>query len=165
MMKLILIVRHAKSSWSSPSLSDFDRPLNDRGKRDAPEMARRLKEKRIIPDLLVSSTAVRALSTARYFAEGFGIAQNKIMEVPSLYHAPASVFYETLASIPDDKGFETIALFSHNPGITAFVNDLELATIDNMPTCGVFGFRAKTDSWKDVADAEKSFWFFDAPKL
>ena len=87
------------------------------------------------------------------------------MEVPVLYHAPVSVFYDVIASVNDEMNAETIAIFSHNPGITQFVNDLGLARLDNMPTCGVFAFRARADKWKDVLEAEKSFWFFDAPKL
>ena len=86
-MKTLYIVRHAKSSWDLAGITDFDRPLNERGKRDAPRMAKRLKEKRVNPDLMLSSPAKRALSTCKRFAEGLGYAKDKIKTERGLYHA------------------------------------------------------------------------------
>ena len=161
-MKHLLLVRHAKSSWNNTSLSDFDRPLNDRGMHDAPMMAKRLIARKISIDQLVSSTANRALNTATLFAKELGIKQHDIVKVPMLYHASPDTFDTVIADLPDEH--DTIALFSHNPGITAFVNQQKVAMVDNMPTCGVFGVHALADSWKDFAAAEKRFWFFDYPK-
>lgn len=161
-MKSILLVRHAKSSWDSPSLQDFDRPLNNRGIRDAPMMARRMKERKIHIDAFVSSPANRAFSTATFFAKEYGLKEKDIVQVPKLYHAMPETFESVIAGLEDD--WQTIAMFSHNPGITDFVNELGIARIDNMPTCGIFGLHLLTDHWSEFDKAEKRFWLFDYPK-
>jgi phosphohistidine phosphatase len=162
-MKKLIIVRHAKSSWTNIGMSDFDRPLNERGNKDAPEMANRLFKRNINIDAFVSSTANRAFTTATYFAKAFGKNQAAIMAVPKLNHAAPATFYNVIESLNDD--FNTVILFSHNPGITDFVNELTTTSIDNMPTCGVFAVHVETNSWTDFATAQKAFWFFDYPKL
>lgn len=162
-MKQLLIIRHAKSSWDNAFMSDFDRPLNERGLRDAPMMAARLMQQKVEVDALVSSPANRALSTARLFAKAWGIPEKQIVQIPALYHAPAPVFYDVIAN-ELKSAWKTVAIFSHNPGITYFVNDLQVAKVDNMPTCGVFGVAALTQNWAQFAEAEKRFWFFDYPK-
>jgi phosphohistidine phosphatase len=161
-MKTLLLIRHAKSSWEQPDLSDFDRPLNERGKKDAPEMAKRVKEKGIEIDHLLSSTAKRAKKTAKYFAEEFGFKKEDIKLVEELYGATQSEFLQAVKDI-DDK-YKTVALFSHNPGITDFASSLTNVRIDDMPTCAVFALQIETDSWKDFQNAEKNFLFFDYPK-
>ena len=162
-MKSILLVRHAKSSWDSPTTHDFDRPLNDRGNRDAPMMANRLLERKTDIDLFVTSTAVRALTTAKYFIKAYGAKKDRVIELSDLYHAHTSVFYNVIRQL-DDK-FNTAAIFSHNPGITEMVNSLGVAKLDNMPTCGVFAVRSDVETWADFMNAPKHFWFFDYPKL
>jgi phosphohistidine phosphatase len=159
-MKSLLVVRHAKSSWDWEDLNDFERPLSGRGTRDAPDMAARVAARHGIPDLLVSSPAKRAKKTAQLFAETWEKPQNQILYIAELYHAPAAVFYDVVTHLPEDK--DSIAIFSHNPGITAFVNELTEVRVDNMPTCGVFAI--KVDRWKDFKNAKKEFWFFDYPK-
>lgn len=162
-MKTILVIRHAKSSWAHPGMSDFDRPLNERGHRDAPLMAERLRLKKIQPDLLVSSPARRALETCRHFANTLNNVSSQIITIPSLYHTPAMVFYEVIRQFPATA--HTIAIFSHNPGITDFVNSLcEDVRLDNMPTCGVFAVECPITDWMDFPVATKSFLFFDYPK-
>jgi phosphohistidine phosphatase len=161
-MKTLLLIRHAKSSWEQPDLSDFDRPLNERGKKDAPEMAKRVKEKGIEIDHLLSSTAKRAKKTAKYFTEEFGFKKEDIKLVEELYGATQSEFLQAVKDI-DDK-YKTVALFSHNPGITDFASSLTNVRIDDMPTCAVFALQIETDSWKDFQNAEKNFLFFDYPK-
>ena len=161
-MKTLILVRHAKSSWDSPGLSDFDRPLNERGKADAPEMAGRLKEKKINVDLFVSSPAKRAKKTAKYFAEVFDVKKEEILLVDDLYLATQQAFISTIESM-DDK-YNTIAVFSHNPGITEFASSLTNVRVDDMPTCAVFAAQADTERWKDFSAAEKKFLFFDYPK-
>ena len=121
-MKQLLIIRHAKSSWDFSVLDDFNRPLNERGHTDAPKMAKRLLNKKISIDAFVSSTAKRALATAEYFAEAYNIKKKDIIQVDELYHASLKMFYNVIATI-DDK-YDTVAIFSHNPGITDFVNEL-----------------------------------------
>jgi phosphohistidine phosphatase len=162
-MKNLLIIRHAKSSWDNITQQDFDRPLNDRGNRDAPVMAKRLLKRDIEIDAFVSSPANRALSTATYFAETYEKKQKHIIQVETLYHAEVTTFYKVVSELVDD--LKTVAIFSHNPGITEFVNSLTTSRIDNMPTCGIFAVKADIKKWKDFASATKEFWFFDYPKL
>jgi phosphohistidine phosphatase len=161
-MKTLILVRHAKSSWDHPGLSDFDRPLNERGKKDAPEMANRLKEKGLELDHLVSSPAKRARKTAKYFAEEFGFEKEDIKLVEDLYMATQSAFLSAVTGINDK--YKTVALFSHNPGITEFASSLTNVRVDDMPTCAVFAVQADVDTWKDFEKAEKKFLFFDYPK-
>ena len=161
-MKQLLLIRHAKSSWANSGQDDFERPLNDRGKRDAPLMAEKLIEKNYRPDALISSTAVRALATATYFAEIMDFKKKDIIQVPELYHAPPKIFKEVIQALPD--GLSTVAIFAHNPGITEMANELTNIQIDNLPTCGMFGVEADVKSWKSFLDAEKSFLFFYYPK-
>lgn len=162
-MKTLLIIRHAKSSWDISTLNDFERPLNDRGKKDAPEMAQRLLEKKIKIDAFISSPAKRAKKTAELFADIYKRKEEDIIFLSALYHAGVPVFYETIEQI--DDSFDTVALFSHNPGITAFVNELtDAIRTDNMPTCAVFAVKINIDKWKGFKKATKEFLFFDYPK-
>jgi len=161
-MKVLILVRHAKSSWADAGLKDIDRPLNERGKKDAPDMAKRLKERGIKVDLFVSSPARRARRTARLFAEEFDVKKEDIQLVDDLYLATQMAFKETVNNLKNDVA--TVALFSHNPGITEYANSLANVRIDDMPTCGVFAVQADTDKWKDFDEVEKKFLFFDYPK-
>jgi phosphohistidine phosphatase len=161
-MKTLLLIRHAKSSWDAPGLSDIDRPLNERGKKDAPEMAKRLKDKNIEIDLFVSSPAKRARKTARYFAEEYGLKKGDIKLEDELYSATQPAFQKTISGLNDKH--DTVAVFSHNPGITEYANSLSDVRIDDMPTCSVLAIAADTDSWSDFEKAQKNFLFFDYPK-
>jgi phosphohistidine phosphatase len=161
-MKQLLLVRHAKSSWSDFSIKDFDRPLNDRGKKDAPEMASRLVDKDITIDAFIASPAKRARKTAELFVKEFKGEKGDIIFFEELYLANPSAFFDVISKT-DDK-FKTIAVFSHNEGITDFANNLTDTKIDDMPTCGIFAVKAKIKHWSDFKDAEKEFWFFDSPK-
>lgn len=161
--RTLLVIRHAKSSWDIGTLNDFERPLNDRGKRDAPVMANRVKEKNILVDAFVASPAKRAKRTAELFIEAYQRNKEDIIFVSKLYHAAPDVFFEVIEELEDT--FKTVALFSHNPGITAFVNMLtDDVTLDNMPTCGVFAVNLQSASWKNFRKAKKEFLFFDYPK-
>ena len=162
-MKTLILVRHAKSSWDDMFMSDFDRPLNERGKTDAPKMGKRLANKDIKIDAFVSSPAKRAKKTAKAFIKEFKKDEGGIIYSSALYDASVKDFYDVVKDV-DDK-FESAALFSHNPGITAFANDLiKDVNIDNMPTCSVFAVEINSDNWKDFAKAKKEFLFFDFPK-
>jgi phosphohistidine phosphatase len=161
-MKALILVRHAKSSWGDLTLPDFDRPLNERGKLDAPMMAQRLKSLGVVPDAFVSSPAKRARKTAQAFAEVLGAADTKIIFIESLYHASPETFSQVVAGL--DNQYDTVALFSHNPGITLFAGQQDVARIDDMPTCAVFAVRSEAESWTDFAQSKKTFWFFDYPK-
>lgn len=161
--KTLLIVRHAKSSWEIGTLTDFERSLNDRGKKDAPVMAKRLIARNILIDVFVSSPAKRAKKTAELFCEAYGKKAGDILLVSSLYHPEVNNFYEAIEQL--DHSADTVAIFSHNPGITEFVNTLtDAIRIDNMPTCGVFAIQIQSDKWADFKKANKQFLFFDYPK-
>lgn len=161
-MKHLILVRHAKSDWGNPQLDDFDRPLNDRGKKDAPAMAHRLLDKKINIDGFIASPAKRARKTATVFASVYKKDADEIILRDELYMAGTTVFKEVVATA--DNSFKSIAIFSHNPGITDYANQLTETRIDNIPTCGVFCVKADCTSWKDFATAKKEFWFFDYPK-
>jgi phosphohistidine phosphatase len=161
-MRTLLLIRHAKSSWNDAGISDFDRPLNERGKKDAPVMAQRLIHINIKIDLLVSSPAKRAKATAKIFAAEFKKSEHEILYLPSLYHADPTTFTKLIAGIDDQ--FIHIALFSHNPGITSFANMISEVRVDDMPTCAVFGVKLEAASWKEFDSSEKKFLIFDYPK-
>jgi phosphohistidine phosphatase len=161
-MKSLILVRHAKSDWADSSLTDFDRPLNERGKRDAPLMAQRLLDKKIKINLIIASPAKRAAKTARIFAETLSLKKENIIYKPELYLAGSEVFYSVVENIGSSA--DCVALFSHNNGITDFANMLTNSRVDNIPTCGIFAIKLKLNDWKDFRNAEKEFWFFDYPK-
>jgi len=161
-MKTLILVRHAKSSWEAEGLSDSERPLNERGKKDAPEMAKRLLKRGLQIDKLISSPAERAFRTARFFAKELDIDKDKIKVENSLYGAMPSQFEQVIAELKDK--YETVALFSHNPGITDYANSLCHVHTDNIPTCGVFAVQADVGSWTAFTKAEKKFLFYDYPK-
>ena len=144
------------------SLNDFDRPLNDRGKRDAPVMAQRLLTKKIKVDAFISSPAKRAARTAKTFAKEYGVKKDDVIYKTELYLASENVFYDVVSKA--DDAFDCIAVFSHNPGITDFANELTEVKIDNIPTSGVFAIKIDSKHWADLKDAKKEFWFFDYPK-
>lgn len=161
-MKQLILVRHAKSSWDDPMQKDFDRPLNERGYKDAVAMAKRLVAKKIEIDAFVSSTANRALTTATYFAEAYGVKKKDIVQKKELYHASSEVLLDVISGI--DDALHSVAIFSHNPGITEFATDLTNTSIDNIPTCGIFAIKLSIKHWKDFESGQKKFWFFDYPK-
>ena len=161
-MKQLLLIRHAKSSWDDLSIADFDRPLNERGKADAPRMAKRLRNNEVKIDAFISSPAKRARKTAEYFAHEFKRDKEDILLKEELYLAGPAEFTRVICNA-DDK-YECIAVFSHNEGITQFANSLTDAKTDNIPTAGIFAVKISAKHWKDFPEAEKEFWFFDFPK-
>lgn len=161
-MKVLLLVRHAKSSWDDPSLDDVDRPLGKRGKKDAPEMGERLKKRGIMPDILLSSPAKRARSTAKKIAKRIGYPREKIRIVNEIYEGGPDRMLDILKNIPDDPG--SIMLFGHNPDITEFANLLSGINIYNIPTCGIVSIHFQTDDWQQVDYKKGELIFFDYPK-
>jgi phosphohistidine phosphatase len=161
-MKTIYLIRHAKSSWNEPDISDFERPLNERGRRDAPRMAEKLRHRGAALDHILSSTSKRALSTAEAFAREFDISIKKIRRLDELYLAPPDRYLTAIESL-DDR-FAQVAIVGHNEGITDFANALGVARIDNMPTCSVFAISVDVQRWRDFRSAPKEFLFFLYPK-
>ena len=161
-MKKLFIIRHAKSDQGFFG-NDFERPLNERGKSDAAMMANRLVEKQVNIDALVASPAKRAKKTAEAFAGVLKKSPGEIIFISALYQAPEILFYEVVSALPDN--LQSVALFSHNPGITYFVKSLSTKLqIDNMPTCAIFAIEADITQWQGFAKAKKEFLFFDYPK-
>lgn len=165
MERTLILIRHAKSDWGTMSLKDYDRPLNQRGKKDAPEMGKRLKKKHIIPDLIISSPAVRAASTAKLIAAEVGYDPGHIRWVEKLYHCAAEVFEEVITGgdIADDV--KTVFIFAHNPGISLFAHYAVPGLLpDDMPTCGMVGLTFNAARWSDYTEAKRAPLFFDYPK-
>ena len=161
-MKQILIIRHAKSSWAEIGQRDVDRPLNERGKRDAPEMARRIFKKSIVINAFISSPAKRALSTTQLMMDELKMKDDQLLIIPELYHAPPSVILSAINSASNE--WNTIAIVCHNPGITIFANMIQSLSIDNVPTCGMLALKADVNAWQDVSENNMRFEFFDYPK-
>lgn len=156
MIRLVL-VRHAKSDWGNPALDDHDRPLNDRGIRDAPRMARELAETGFRPEVILSSTALRARTTAEAFAAEFGVAVNLD---PELYGAPG----RTLLAAAAASGARQVIVVAHDPGMTDLAEQLSGGGIGHMPTCAVATFTWHQDDW-DVLDAvDPVEWTLESPR-
>jgi phosphohistidine phosphatase len=161
-METLLLIRHAKSSWDDAGLSDFVRPLNDRGKKDAPLMADRLYERGIRIDAFISSPAKRAKKTAEQFAKQYKKDEENIILKTELYMAGEETFYDVIEKLDDQ--FDCVAIFSHNPGITDFANSLTGARTDNIPTCGIFAVSVEAKKWNKFRAAKKNFCSSITPK-
>jgi phosphohistidine phosphatase len=161
-VKTLIIVRHAKSSWDNLDLKDSERPLNDWGEKDAPRMAKRLKEREITPGLLLSSPAVRAIETCRHIANVLVYPFEKIKTDPRLYHADEDTLLQIVRELKDRD--DCVMLFGHNPGLTIFTNLLLNEDIDNIPTCGIVSALLKVSFWSKVSYGCGQLDFYDYPK-
>lgn len=161
MAKQLILIRHAKSDWGNVDLTDFNRPLNKRGLQNAPEMADRLVKQQIVPDLIVSSPAVRALTTAKYFAEAWHIEHSAIQEEGAIYEANVRSLLAVINHLNND--FQKVALFGHNPGLTDLVSYLD-GHMNNMPTCGVVVLSFPFDNWNEISADTGKILLFDYPK-
>ncbi len=162
-MKRLTLVRHAKSDWSLPGQNDWDRPLNKRGQRDAPEMARRLRSRRLKPDLVLASPAVRALTTATVMARELKVPAAHVLQDERLYLASAT----DLLVVIRERGGDArhLMVFGHNPGMTECANRLSAGDqIDNLPTCGVFTAQFDVAAWRDLDWSGGLEAEFDYPK-
>ena len=158
----LTLVRHAKSSWDDPGLDDFMRPLNDRGRRDAPEMGRRLREGGVQPDLIVSSPAKRAIKTARLIAGEFEWPEADILEAAGMYEAAADELLKLIRRLPDEK--RDVILVGHNPGLTDLANLFLRSVIENIPTCGVVRLAFSARRWRDIGPECATLLLVDFPK-
>ena len=156
MIRLVL-VRHAKSDWGDAGLDDHERPLNDRGRRDAPRMARRLAETGFRPASILSSTAVRARATADAFAAELGVA---VSPDPGLYGAPAGVLLASAAATRQPS----VLVVAHDPGMSVLAGRLSDDGIGHMPTCAVATFTWVVDDWDAVTALDPDEWTFDTPR-
>lgn len=161
-MKILYLVRHAKSSWKFPELDDFERPLNKRGKRDARAMGRFLKDKDIMPDIIISSPAVRASMTTIIISDILSYPLSRVKYSDEIYEADATSLLKVVSRV-DDK-FNSTMLIGHNPGMTYFANMLASARIDNIPTCGIFCTELDISSWQEISVNCGTYKFFKFPK-
>lgn len=146
-MKTLLLVRHAKSSWGDPSLPDRERPLNERGKRDAPRMGKRLAELGVKPDVILSSPARRAFKTARILAGELGYKREDIRVDTRLYAAQPEVLLHVIRELCVGK--KCVMLVGHNPELTETAHRYS-AAITHLPTCAVAEFAFAAGSWADA---------------
>jgi len=161
-MKTLILARHAKSSWKDPGQSDHDRPLNKRGRHDAPRMAAHLAANWPAPQAMVTSTARRARDTTAALAEGFCYPAGAIRELPRLYLADAATLLDVARNLPD--GEDTVLLVGHNPGMTDFVNRLCNAGLDNLPSCGVARIVFDVTTWTDLQPGGGRLAALEVPK-
>ncbi|HLF98577.1 MAG TPA: histidine phosphatase family protein [Methylococcaceae bacterium] len=158
----LVLIRHAKSSRDDPALDDFDRPLNARGKRDAPEMGERLRLQGCIPDLILCSPAKRARKTARPIAEALGYPKEKVDLDARLYLLGAEELGSLVREVPDER--RRVFLVGHNPDITEFAEWLSGENLGNIPTCGVVALRMNVPAWRAIGANTGTLLFFDYPK-
>lgn len=160
-MKKIILVRHGKSAWDDSNLDDHDRPLAVRGLQDVPEMGLRLKERGIVPDLILSSTATRAYQTAEILAEMLTVPKHKIAREKNLYHASSTMILKCIQRIDDSN--DLIFIVGHNPGMNEFIEYFK-GNLDNLPTSGQYGLLVDTNHWSQLRPENTKFWFVDYPK-
>lgn len=161
-MKTLTIFRHAKSSWNQPELSDHDRPLNKRGKQDAPVMGDRLGAAGIRPSLILSSSAVRASKTARTVAKQIAYPIEFLQREPGLYHAGVNKLLDIIAV--QDEGFNSIMVVGHNPGLTDLANEFIPGLTSNIPTAGFVSIKIDTDDWNLRTRKSAELIKYDYPK-
>ena len=161
-MKTLTIVRHAKSSWDHPGLSDRERPLNKRGEHDAPLMGQRVLEHGIRPSLIISSPATRAWETARIIAAAITYPLEFLQREKSLYHASVDGILDVI--VAQDPGFNSLMVVGHNPGLTDFANYLSPGLTNNLPTAGVVSVEIDQDDWDLFARPPTQLQLYDYPK-
>lgn len=165
MARELTLVRHAKSSWVKPSWndassSDFDRPLKARGLKNAPEMGKRLRDANYQVDVIISSPALRAITTAEFIASE--LDYKNIQQCDEIYEAGANTLLYLISSL--DEKYRKVMLVGHNPGFTMLCNYLCDANIDNMPTCSIARIQLTINSWQDVGEHCGELLHFDYPK-
>jgi phosphohistidine phosphatase len=159
--KILFIVRHGKSSWDYPAVSDIDRSLKERGIKDAYDMAKRVLKKAYVPECIISSPALRALHTAIIFSRVLGFPVDEIIINQDLYLSEADKILSVITAT--DDSLKSLMVFGHNPGFTELVNYLSELDIDNLPTSGVVILRFNTEKWKGINKNCQVVEFFDYP--
>jgi phosphohistidine phosphatase len=160
-MKTLFLVRHAKSSWDDTTLPDKDRPLDDRGKRDAPKMGKRLAKRDVKPELILSSPAMRSLATAEIIAKKLDYKLKDIVVDDRLYGGDTDGLLNVIHRLDDE--LERVMLFGHNPELTELARRLS-SDIVRMPTCAVVKFTFTTKSWSSVGKTKLAKVALDYPK-
>lgn len=161
-MKKIYLIRHAKSSWKEEGLDDFSRPLNGRGKKDVAFMGKRLKKYAVLPNVIYSSPAKRALKTAKEFARAIDYDKKNIVIEESLYESSYQNYLNIIHATKDKHN--SIFIIGHNPTITEVGEHLSGAILTNIPTCAIVCIAFEVDSFKDICEESGHILFFDYPK-
>ncbi len=161
-MKRLYLVRHGKSHWDCDWLSDFERPIAARGKREAPGIARALRANGPGPDLILSSPATRTYQTARIVSAGLGYDPQEIVLVEGLYEAMTRDVLEVISRV--ESSVEGLMIVGHNPATTSVANRLTNAGIDNVPTSGMVIIDYDTVSWKEAATSIGKLVAYEYPK-
>jgi phosphohistidine phosphatase len=162
-MKILTLVRHAKSSWSDSALSDRDRALNARGERDAPEMGQRIAAHGIRPSLIIASPAVRTWTTAKIIAKKISYPIEFLQRENGLYLASLNDLLDTVMA--QDNGFNNLMVVGHNPGLTDFANFLVPGICNNLSTAGVVSVQIDREDWSLYEQPESELLAYDYPKL
>jgi phosphohistidine phosphatase len=161
-MKKLYLVRHAKSDRNIPELPDFERPLNTRGRIDAPMMGDLLKGMNVMPELIISSPATRALATARLLADHMKYPLSKILVEEEIYEAWRENLVEVLKRT--DNSAKSVMLIGHNPGLQLLAEFLAEFPHENIPTCGIVGIELQINEWDDIKQSCGRIMFFEYPK-
>ncbi|MBD3844044.1 MAG: histidine phosphatase family protein [Campylobacterales bacterium] len=160
-MKTIYLIRHAKSDWSDAALDDINRGLNKRGKKSIPIMAKVLKEKKIKPDIIISSPAKRTKLTINRLLKELGY-KTKIKYTDELYLADPNTILSVVKEINDK--YDSVFIIGHNPGLSEFANLMSDADIKNIPTLGIVAIKCKIKNWIECG-YQASMQFFIYPKM
>ena len=163
MPRRLTIVRHAKSDWGDCALADHDRPLNERGLRDAPAMGIKLRERGDSPDLIVCSSALRAHTTASILAEALDYSDDDLVVEPSIYEAPMSSLLEAVRGASEE--LEHFMMVGHNPGSEQFASFLLGEAVGNLVTCAVVDLELDIVSWKSIGGGEGRLFSYWYPKM
>ena len=155
-------MRHAKSSWKNETINDMDRPLNERGDRDAPFMGQIMLQKGVLPEEIISSPAERTLATVRHICPIINVPFQSVKVNPSLYAASPSEMLIIIKEI--NENVQSVLLLGHNPGLTDLSNYLSGYPIDNIPTCGIVELHFPRKSWKEIELGSCRMGFFEYPK-
>ena len=161
-MKTLYLVRHAKSSWKYPNLDDFERPLNKRGRKNAPFMGQLLKKLKVTPDLIISSPANRAATTARIIAAKINFALENIRYSETIYEFSEGTLIQVVKHI--DDGVAKAMVVGHNPGLNGLANYLGDQSISNIPTAGIYCLDLNIASWTKIRENCAKLKFFEFPK-
>lgn len=162
-MKTIILVRHAKSSWDDPSWTDFNRPLNKRGLKDAPYMSKLFKGKGIKPEIVFSSPANRAYSTAKFFIEELEIKEETVIKDNNIYEKGSRYIINVLKNLDNNK--HSVIVFGHNPDITSLSSYFSGEYFENVPTCGIICIDFEIEKWEEIDKINGKLRFFEYPKM
>ena len=162
-MKTLYIIRHGKSFWDDPSLSDHDRPLMQKGIKRTLKIASFFNQKNIKPDLMISSSAKRALNTAQIIAEVIDYPLSDILVEKSFYHTDRELLTDYLYGL--ENNINSVMVFGHNPTFTSFANQFLDNPIDWLPTTGTVSVSFKTDKWENIMLAKRTTDFVMYPKM